>query len=72
MNILKKLFSFKSRGIFEIFKDKAKQYRFRLKSRNGEIVASSEQYKSKKSCINGIWAVVKCCKRFDVRDKTNG
>jgi uncharacterized protein len=42
---------------FEIYLDKTGDHRFRLKARNGEIIASSESYKSKKSCENGIESV---------------
>ncbi len=42
---------------FEIYTDKAGEFRFRLKARNGEIVATSEGYKSMKSCLNGIDSV---------------
>lgn len=44
---------------FEVYIDKAGEYRFRLKARNGEIIAASEGYKAKKSCLNGIESVVK-------------
>lgn len=44
---------------FEVYTDKAGEFRFRLKARNGEIIASSEGYKAKKSCLNGIESVVK-------------
>ena len=37
--------------------DKAGEYRFRLKARNGEIIAVSEGYKAKASCIAGIESV---------------
>jgi uncharacterized protein YegP (UPF0339 family) len=46
-------------GIFEIYKDKAGEFRFRLKAANGEIVLSSEGYKTKPSCKNGIESVKK-------------
>ena len=39
---------------FEMYQDKAGDYRFRLKARNGEIISVSENYESKKSCENGI------------------
>ena len=42
---------------FEMYKDKADEYRFRLKARNGEIIATSEGYKAKASCLNGIDSV---------------
>ena len=42
---------------FEMFTDKAGEFRFRLKARNGEIIAVSESYKKKASCLNGIESV---------------
>ena len=44
---------------YEIFTDKAGEFRFRLKARNGEIIATSEGYKSKSGCLNGIESVQK-------------
>ena len=44
---------------FEMYQDKAGEYRFRLKARNGEIIATSEGYKAKASCLNGIESVRK-------------
>jgi hypothetical protein len=46
-------------GKFEVYIDKAGEYRFRLKAPNGEIIAASEGYKVKKSCMNGIRSVKK-------------
>ena len=40
-------------GKFEITKDKAGKYRFRLKAGNGEIIAVSEAYETKVSAKNG-------------------
>jgi len=45
--------------VFEWYKDKAGKYRFRLKAANGEIIAVSEGYNSKESCVNGIDSVKK-------------
>ena len=42
---------------FEIYKDAAGKFRFRLKAPNGEIIASGEAYESKYSCKNGIESV---------------
>ena len=42
---------------FEIYKDKAGQFRFRLKAKNGQIIAASEGYVKKDSCKNGIDSV---------------
>ena len=44
---------------FEIFTDKAGEYRFRLKARNGEVIAVSEGYTAKTGCLNGIESVKK-------------
>ena len=44
---------------FEMYADKAGEFRFRLKARNGEIIATSEGYKTKASCENGIESVKK-------------
>ena len=44
---------------FEMYQDKAGEYRFRLKAKNGQIIATSEGYKSKASCENGIASVKK-------------
>lgn len=44
---------------FEMYTDKAGEFRFRLKARNGEIIATSESYKAKVSCENGIESVRK-------------
>ena len=42
---------------FEMYVDKAGEFRFRLKATNGEIIAASEGYKAKESCENGIESV---------------
>ena len=44
---------------YEVYEDKAGEYRFRLKAKNGEIIATSEGYKSKAGCLNGIESVRK-------------
>ena len=44
---------------FEMYTDKAGEYRFRLKARNGEIIVTSEGYKAKAGCLNGIESVKK-------------
>jgi uncharacterized protein YegP (UPF0339 family) len=44
---------------FELYTDKAGEFRFRLKAKNGEIIATSEGYKSKTGCENGIASVQK-------------
>lgn len=44
---------------FELYLDKAGEYRFRLKAKNGEIIVVSEGYKNKKACLDAIEAVKK-------------
>lgn len=42
---------------FEMYLDKAGEYRFRLKASNGEILVFSEGYTAKHGCLNGIDSV---------------
>lgn len=44
---------------FQIYKDKAGEFRFRLKAKNGKNIVASEGYSSLKSCQNGIASVQK-------------
>ena len=44
---------------FEIYTDKAGEYRFRLKATNGQVIAVSEGYKALAGCMNGIESVKK-------------
>ena len=44
---------------FEIYLDKAGEFRFRLKATNGQVIATSEGYVAKNSCENGIASVKK-------------
>ena len=44
---------------FEVYADKSGEFRFRLKARNGEVIAASEGYKAKASCLNGVESVRK-------------
>ena len=44
---------------FEVYQDKAGEYRFRLKATNGQIIAVSEGYKALSGCMNGIESVKK-------------
>ena len=44
---------------FEIYTDKAGEFRFRLKATNGQIIAVSEGYKAMAGCKNGIESVKK-------------
>ena len=44
---------------FEIYADKAGEFRFRLKATNGQVIATSEGYTTMASCQNGIESVQK-------------
>ena len=44
---------------FEIYKDKAGEFRFRYKASNGEIMFSSEGYKAKTSALDAIESIKK-------------
>lgn len=44
---------------FEVYLDKAGEYRFRLKATNGQIIATGESYKQLSSCLNGIESIKK-------------
>ncbi len=57
-------------GKFECYKDKAGEFRFRLKAGNGETILSSEGYKAKDSCSNGITSVQKNCADDSCFEKT--
>ena len=47
----------KTYGKIEVYQDKNKQYRFRVKSNNGNIIVSSEAYKGKQGVMNGVAAM---------------
>ena len=42
---------------FEMYIDKAGEYRFRLKATNGQTIATTEGYSAKAGCLNGIDSV---------------
>jgi len=44
-------------GKFEVYTDNAGKFRFRLKSSNGQVIATGQGYASKDSCLNGIESV---------------
>ena len=44
---------------FEVYTDKAGEFRFRLKATNGQIIGVGESYPAKASCLNGIESIKK-------------
>jgi uncharacterized protein YegP (UPF0339 family) len=57
-------------GTLEIFKDNKGEYRFRLKGKNGEIVATGESYPTKAHVKRGIQAVQRAAADAKLEDKT--
>jgi hypothetical protein len=55
---------------FEIFKDKNKEFRFRLKAPNGEVILQSEGYKSKDAAKDTIELIGKYACAAEIVDLT--
>lgn len=55
---------------FEIYKDKKGESRFRFRAGNGEIMFSSEGYKSKASAVKAIESIRKNAPEAAVEDMT--
>ena len=53
---------------FEIYKDKAGEFRFRFKASNGETMFGSEGYKAKASAVSAIESIKKNAPDADVQD----
>jgi hypothetical protein len=62
-------------GKFEVYKDKAGKFRYRLKAGNGQIILTGEAYSSKSACIDGIESVKKNSQKdsaFEVYEDKKG
>lgn len=55
---------------FEIYKDKAGEFRFKLVASNGQTIAVSEGYTTKDNTMNGIESVRKNAAEAVIEDKT--
>ena len=53
-------------GKFEVYKDKAGKFRFRLKAGNGEVVATGEAYETKAAAKKGCEAVQRAAAGADI------
>ena len=53
---------------FEIFQDKSGEYRFRLKARNGQVVAVGEGYTTHAGAIQGVIAVKRAAAEAQIPD----
>ena len=58
-------------GTFELYNDARGEYRFYLKAPSGEIIASSESYKSKAAAQAGIHSVRTAARGATVVDNTD-
>ncbi len=54
---------------FEMYQDKAGEFRFRLKATNGQVIAVSEGYTAKAGCLNGIESVQKNAAEAEVAEE---
>jgi len=62
-------------GKFELYKDAAGEFRFRLKASNGQNILASEGYKDKSGCNNGIESVKKNASddsRYERKESASG
>jgi len=62
-------------GWYEVSESAKGQFRFVLKAGNGEIILTSELYKSKASALNGIASVRMNCtsdERYEKKEAENG
>jgi hypothetical protein len=62
-------------GKFEVTKRSNGEFQFNLKAGNGQVILSSEGYKAKPSCMNGIESVKKNSQdiaRFEKKVAKNG
>lgn len=62
-------------GKFEIYKDKAGEFRFRLKAGNGETILTGEGYKARDGVLNGIESIKTNAgdpSRYEVKEATSG
>ena len=57
-------------GKFELYKDAAGKFRFRLKAGNGQIIAIGEAYETKAAAQNGIDSVKTNATGATVDDQT--
>ena len=54
---------------FEVYKNKKGEFRWRLRAKNKQIVASGQAYKTKSGCKKGIEAVKKAAAEAAVVDE---
>ena len=55
---------------FEVYKDRKGEVRFRLKAKNGQIIATGEGYTKKDACLKGIASIRKNVKTVKIEKET--
>lgn len=62
--------------MFEVYEsEKNGEFYFRLKAKNGEVILTSQGYKTKASCLNGVESVKKNAEskeRFEIKEAKDG
>lgn len=58
-------------GKFEVYRDKSSKFRWRLKSGNGEVIATGEAYETKAGAIKGTEAVQRAAAGAKLDDQTD-
>lgn len=64
-----------SKARFEVYTDKAGEFRYRLVAGNNEPILASEGYTTKASCLNGIESVKNNAQeagQYDIKEAKNG
>ena len=54
---------------FELYQDKGGEFRFRLRSRNGKIIAVSEGYATRTGCRSGIESVQENAPKAEIMEE---
>ena len=55
---------------FEVYKDNAGKFRWRLRASNDEEIASGQGYESKEGCMKGVESVKKNASKAKIADMT--
>jgi uncharacterized protein YegP (UPF0339 family) len=55
---------------FEVYKDHAEKFRWRLRASNDEEIASGQGYESKEGCMKGVESVKKSASKAKIVDMT--
>lgn len=54
---------------FELYRDSAGQFRFRLRAKNGKIIGVSEAYATRAGCENGVESVKKNAAEAEIMEE---